>query len=397
MTDMNLKETGQEVLGEEEVNSIEVHSKNMSLDAVGTKSNSTKSKSYTDKEKAQSSTSAVSVSGPSKKRKKSIYWEHFEQVDNNGYHNCKYCKKRIRAVVKNGTSGMKNHLERCAEYPPTKDKKKRLVAFQSTTSLKDGTIRTDNNTELWHFCHESARRGLARMIIVDEFSFSIVEREGFRDFCKLLNPEFVVPSRRTVTRDCYALFIEERRKLKSSLSNLSCRVCLTTDTWTSGQNLSYMCLTVHFIDDEWKLHKRILNFCPIAGHSGELIGKAVEKCLIEWEIKKVMTITVDNASSNDLAVKYLRGRLNHWGGSVLDGQYLHMRCATHILNLIVKDGLKDLDASIAKIRAAVRYVRSSPARLQKFVCCVEEEKIDSKGLVCLDVDTRWNSTYFMLA
>ena len=56
-----------------------------------------------------------------------------------------------------------------------------------------------------------------------------------------------------------------------------------------------MCLTVH----DWKLNKRILNFCPISSHKGDELGKAVEKYLIEWEIKNVFTITVDNASSND--------------------------------------------------------------------------------------------------
>lgn len=74
-----------------------------------------------------------------------------------------------------------------------------------------------------------------------------------------------------------------------------------------------------------------------------------------------------------------------------------MRCVAHILNLVVKDGLKDLDPSIVKVRAAVRFVRSSPARLQKFKACVKEENIESKSLVCLDIETRWNFTYLMLA
>ncbi|KAL4387370.1 hypothetical protein GQ457_09G017050 [Hibiscus cannabinus] len=73
-----------------------------------------------------------------------------------------------------------------------------------------------------------------------------------------------------------------------------------------------------------------------------------------------------------------------------------MRCAAHILNLAVKDGLKDVDDSIMRVRAAVKYVRSSPARLQKFQSCAKEENIDSKSLVCLDVEMRWNSTYSML-
>ena len=64
---------------------------------------------------------------------------------------------------------------------------------------------------LWEFEQEIARRALARMIIVDELPFMFVEREGFRSFCNALNPRFVVPSRPTITRDCYKLFIEERK------------------------------------------------------------------------------------------------------------------------------------------------------------------------------------------
>ena len=73
-----------------------------------------------------------------------------------------------------------------------------------------------------------------------------------------------------------------------------------------------------------------------------------------------------------------------------------MRCATHIVNLIVTSGLKEMHDSIVGIRNVVIYIRSSPSRLQKFKAYVEKEKIDHKGLVALDVPTRWNSTYLML-
>ncbi|KAI5437167.1 hypothetical protein KIW84_023328 [Lathyrus oleraceus] len=38
----------------------------------------------------------------------------------------------------------------------------------------------------------------------------------------------------------------------------------------------------------------------------------------------------------------------------------------HILNLTVKDGMKEVDDSIVRIRAAVRYVRRTPSRFQRF-------------------------------
>ena len=43
----------------------------------------------------------------------------------------------------------------------------------------------------------------------------------------------------------------------------------------------------------------------------------------------------------------------------------------------------------------MRYIRQSPARWKKFQECCEDENLAKKSL-CLDVPTRWNSTYMML-
>ncbi|WOL07689.1 zinc finger BED domain-containing protein RICESLEEPER 2-like [Canna indica] len=130
-------------------------------------------------------------------------------------------------------------------------------------------------------------------------------------------------------------------------------------------------------------------------HKGKEIGKMVEKCIIDWGIRdRISSITVDNASSNDVAVAYVKDKLKNV--LVLGGEFFHMRCATHILNLIVKDGLGEVRESISRIRAAVKYVRSYPSRAQQFQQCITEEGITYKGSVCLDVITRWYSTYLML-
>ncbi|XP_030467314.1 zinc finger BED domain-containing protein RICESLEEPER 2-like [Syzygium oleosum] len=105
---------------------------------------------------------------------------------------------------------------------------------------------------------------------------------------------------------------------------------------------------------------------------------------------------MDNASSNDLGIQYLKKILNSRNSLVLRGELLHMRCFAHILSLIVREGLKDINDSIVRIRSTVRYVRSFPARLRRFKGYIELEKIESKSLVCLDVETRWNSIYMML-
>ncbi|KAK2643063.1 hypothetical protein Ddye_024826 [Dipteronia dyeriana] len=131
-----------------------------------------------------------------------------------------------------------------------------------------------------------------------------------------------------------------------------------------------------------RLQKRILSFRQIVDHKGDSIGKCIENVLLEWGIDKVFTITVDNAIANTIAIGYVIRKLNSWqdDGAVLGGN----------------DGLKDLHDSIVAIRNAVKYVKSSPSRLDRFKKAIAHEKIETKGLVVLDVPTRWNSTYLML-
>jgi hypothetical protein len=157
-----------------------------------------------------------------------------------------------------------------------------------------------------------------------------------------------------------------------------------------------MCLTCHFIDDKWKLHKRILNFCIVDDHKRETIVRRVELCLRAWGIDSIFTLIVDNASSNNGTIKFLEIVTKDWKGTILEHKFLNMRCCAHILNLIVGDGLKKHDSSIAKVCDAVSYVKSLPNRFQTFKDFVKTLGIESKSLLCLDVATRWNSTYIML-
>ncbi|KAJ9553289.1 hypothetical protein OSB04_017334, partial [Centaurea solstitialis] len=301
------------------------------------------------------------------KREKPDMWDHFTRDPNDEtYSACDYCTQS-----KNGTTSLRNHLARCKKYPYNMDKKQKLLIFQSQSSVQDSGDSNSTFTT-WKFDQSMCRKYLARMIILDEKPFMTVEQEGFHDFVNMLQPQFQIPSRITVARDCFDIYTAEKESLKKYFRKTKQRVCLTTDLWSSRQNLT------------------------VSGHSGEILGKYIENSLIDWGIDKVLTVTVDNTSSNHLAVRYLKRRLNTWKNSVLDSEHLHMRCCAHILSLVVKEGLKEVDDSIYRIRSAVKYTRSSPARLQRFRECVEKVKVATKGLVCLDVETRWNLTYLML-
>ncbi|XP_031103227.1 zinc finger BED domain-containing protein RICESLEEPER 2-like [Ipomoea triloba] len=265
-----------------------------------------------------------------------------------------------------------------------------VVSPSPETGVNVGVLTT------WVFNQDAIRRALAEMILIDELPFRFVEGQGFRKFILVACPRFKIPSRWTISRDIYQIFSDERVNL-NKLFRTSCqRVSITTDTWTSVKRINYMCITAHFIDNQWKLHKKIISFVPVTSHRGEYIAKALETCLLEWGLKNIFTVTVDNASSNDTAMGFFKKKLLSWGVSSVKCNYVHMRCIAHVLNLIVQDGLKDVYSSVKKVRDAVRYVRNSLARLKKFRDLADLIGVEAKSSLTLDVPTRWNSTYLML-
>lgn len=288
---------------------------------------------------------------------------------------------------KHGTSNLKSHMKTCPKYPLnlSTDTTQTILSYSTTEEILSS-----------RFNPVACRSGLAYFIILDEKPFSTVEGEGFKYFCRQMQPQFSIPSRRTIARDCFQLYLDEKVRLRAFFNSDCSRVAITTDCWTSVQNLNYLTLTAHFIDREWQYQKRIISFTSIPNHRGKTVGKKVEDVLKEWGLRNVSTITVDNATSNDVAVKYLEQKVRNMNGLLMDGFGFHMRCCAHVLNLIVRDGLQVANTSISSVRNAIRFVRSSPHRALKFKECVEYAGILCKKSVCLDVSTRWNSTYLML-
>lgn len=42
-----------------------------------------------------------------------------------------------------------------------------------------------------------------------------------------------------------------------------------------------ICLTTHFIGDNWRLQNEILNLCQVTDHKGETICRQIETCLLD--------------------------------------------------------------------------------------------------------------------
>ncbi|TQD72520.1 hypothetical protein C1H46_041927 [Malus baccata] len=229
-------------------------------------------------------------------RKRSWVWDHFttyyvtkkqSKINEKGEKylaevklrraKCNYCPKQSSVgdyaaePRVNGTTSMRHHIERyCKFYQGNRSKKQKVLV---------GDKSKGNNLVVVGFSQESVLEACVKMVVIDEMPFSTVDKMGFRLFCAVGIPLFKVPSRRTLVRTFLNMSHESKAYLKKTLS--AHRICLTTDIWTSTQNTNYMVLTSHFIDHEWNMHKRIINFCVIPNHYGTTIAKLIESCLLK--------------------------------------------------------------------------------------------------------------------
>lgn len=80
----------------------------------------------------------------------------------------------------------------------------------------------------------------------------------------------------------------------------------------------------------------------------------------------------------------------------MNGEFMYMRCVVYIINLIVRDGLVEVDSNVVVIRNVVGYVRFSTIRLRLFEFRVDSGKM-IRGSLLLDVKIRWNFIYLMLS
>jgi hypothetical protein len=87
----------------------------------------------------------------------------------------------------------------------------------------------------------------------------MVEHRWFSILMKWMNNSYESIGRKTIKNECMKVYESEKDLLKKTLRDVE-SISLTTDLWTSNQNVQYMSLVAHYIDVNWELKCRVLNF-----------------------------------------------------------------------------------------------------------------------------------------
>jgi hypothetical protein len=127
-------------------------------------------------------------------------------------------------------------------------------------------------------------------------------------------------------------------------------------------------------------------------HTSQNIFRMIKIILDEYNLIEIFfSIRFDNASANTASISELQNLCQ----PIIGGKFFHVRCACHILNLCVQDGLKALAIEIAPIRNAIAYLWSKTTVMKEWAkFCRSNGKNPKK--FARDVPNRWNSTYELL-
>uniref|UniRef100_A0AAR5PTC4 BED-type domain-containing protein n=1 Tax=Dendroctonus ponderosae TaxID=77166 RepID=A0AAR5PTC4_DENPD len=352
--------------------------------------------------------------------RKSIVWNYFEMRQDKQSVMCNICKKQYKYY--GNTTNLKEHLKRL--HPAALVKKEDQSAKKSTTqgyaekcttpataaSSSSNLNRIKNKPAETSICTTNVKRArqsvedsaeviliteeyrqlldnlVVKLVVTDFQPLSIVEDRGFKELVANLNPNYSLPSKKTLSKQLlpqcyYKLYAGLIEKLHSQ-DHMS----ITTDYWTSNTEKAYISVTAHFIQD-WKLHAITLAIREVSvSNNSEDTGAVLKDILDEVGVfDKVVTIVTNNAENMKQAV------LN-------DLNKHHHPCVAHTVNLCVNDALdsiKGLSPILTKCRLLVGHFKLCTLSYRKLHQKQEEMGLQALGLK-REVPTLWNSTYLMM-
>ena len=274
---------------------------------------------------------------------------------------------------------MLNHIDKA--HPETKP---------ADTQAKITTIFCSTNQKKWPINDERAlalTRDVCGYIVEELRPLTTVESKAFRRMMRRAEPSYEVPSRKYITANFLRKsYNEEAEKLKTEVESAT-MVGLTHDLWTSKATQSFGTFTAQFITEEFELKCKVLQTrCLKGSHTGAAIAESFLKCKEEWHIGDVI-VTTDNAGNETKALDQLG--------------WIHFGCLGHNINLAVRKALSNRKADnlVSKGRLLVGYFHRSTAANH---ILTEKQKIElhrpyQGHHLIQDCQTRWNSTYEMLA
>ena len=116
------------------------------------------------------------------------------------------------------------------------------------------------NTKQYYTAHttEDTKEDLVRFIFQSTSPWNIVSKKYFIRLLRFIAQEEIsLPSTRVVKAKAFNLYAELKTSICDRLESVD-RLAITIDCWTSDNRISFIGLTTHWVDAEWKMCECVL-------------------------------------------------------------------------------------------------------------------------------------------
>nr|XP_020151658.1 zinc finger BED domain-containing protein RICESLEEPER 2-like [Aegilops tauschii subsp. strangulata] len=370
-------------------------------------------------------------------------WDEFEPIfldDKVQFAECLSCHFLFSW---NGDSCLRRHLESCPAKPEAAERPQEDSCFTDGSSSSGATRRpvqgvadhqsispsdvsnlkkkqktssmnTGDDMSASKFGQESPYQDVARMIILHGYPLSIVEHQEMKRIFKSINPVANTISHSDMEEHLFDLFQKEKMNAKRKIALTSRRVSLSASIWTDDgpePTVKYLCLTAHFIGEDWKIRRMIIKFgmywcsptnlertihCKEAyvpqSESGSY--NVIWDAIRDWNLdQKMLSLTSVGEIKNDANTARLKAMLTEKGCLPIRGKLCNIACLDDMINSVVDEGQSDILLLIgdAVMDFFVAHA-SSPLAQQQLL-----EAISQMSLKCPREDAKWwHKFYFRL-
>lgn len=141
----------------------------------------------------------------------------------------------------------------------------------------------------------------------------------------VLEPGYTCPSRKQISKLLQQKAQAARTELKKELADVKSNVALTTDIWSSSATEAYITVTLHYLNENWKLCSYVLETSEFSDrHTSANIAERLTEIASQYcSCNKVSAVVHDNAANMVASLRILRDEKG-WEG---------IRCSAHTLQL----------------------------------------------------------------
>ncbi|KAL6281535.1 hypothetical protein ACE6H2_018416 [Prunus campanulata] len=318
---------------------------------------------------------------PRKKTMTSVYLKFFETAADGKSRRCKFCGQSYSIATATGNLG--RHL---SNRHPGYDKSGDVVTSSAPPPItvvrkhqpQSKAPQVDYNHLNWL---------LVKWLVLASLPPATLEEKWLANSYKFLNPSIQLWSSEEYRKTFHEVFRSMKEVVRASLEHVSSKVSITLEFWTSYEEIYYMSVTCHWIDENWSFQKMMLDICHIPYPCGGAeIYHSLVKVLRLYNIEnRVLSCTHDNSQSS------MHGYLD----DQKVGPFCYIPCSAHVLNLIIDDGMRTTKPVISKIREFAMGLNASSEMSEDFTQFTAAYQ-ESTWKMPLDTSTRWSGNYQML-